>query len=103
MDNSDNSYLIEQEDEKVLDVLRKHKEVMGLTIFDLEKISLIACINNIESDLGDIYILDVIVEEDHMRYKDEVDECKTHLVLSPFLMHICLSLSSERGEVVESA
>ena len=29
---------------------------------------------NIQSDLGNIYILNVIVEEDHMMYKDEVKE-----------------------------
>ena len=47
---------------------------MGWTIFDLESISPIACTNHIESDPRDIYILDVMVEEDHVRSKDEVKE-----------------------------
>ena len=30
--------------------------------------------NHIENELGDIYILNIIVEEDRMRCKDEVKE-----------------------------
>ena len=45
---------------------------MRWTILDLEKISPIAWTNHIESDSGHIYILDVVVEEDHVRHKDEV-------------------------------
>ena len=48
---------------------------MGWIIFYLEKIGPIACTHHIESDPGDIYILDSIVEEDHVRCKDEVKEC----------------------------
>ena len=46
---------------------------MGWAIFDLEMISPIAHTNHIESHWGDIYILDVIVE-DHVRCKAEVKE-----------------------------
>ena len=66
--------LSKQEDEIVQDVLRNQRKAMGWTIFYLEKISPIACINHIESDSRDIYILDVMVEQDHVRCKDEVIE-----------------------------
>ena len=39
------SSLSEKEEQKILDVLRKKREVMGWTIFDLEKISPITCTN----------------------------------------------------------
>ena len=44
---------------------------MGWTVFYLERISPIICTNHKESDMGDIYILYFIVEEDNMRCKDE--------------------------------
>ena len=48
------SSLSEKEDEKVLEVLRKKKEAMEWTIFDLEKIGLLACRHHMEDDPEDI-------------------------------------------------
>ena len=66
------SSISEQEEEKVLNVLRKYKEATRWTIFYLEMISPMACTNH--NDPGDIYILDVIMKEDNMSCKDEFKE-----------------------------
>ena len=71
------SSISKQEEEKVLIVLRKYKEAMGWTIFDLEMINPMAYTNH--NDSGDIYIIDVAMEEDNMSCKDKIREMPTKI------------------------
>ena len=76
------SSLHEQQEGKLLDVLRKQREASGRTIFDLEKISPFASTQHthMEDDPREVYLLDTIIEEveDHMSYKGKVKKSCPH-------------------------